>query len=102
MLGGPKRWRRRSAPGSPIDNSDISLHHMPQHRQPLGQQFHGGIDQVAPQLSRFCQKAGDVRAVDDQITVPTGGGAEAFVDAAGIAAVAVETLGDPESAFARA
>jgi uncharacterized protein YbjT (DUF2867 family) len=34
--------------------------------------------------------------VDGVITVPTGGGAEAFVDAADIAAVAVETLLDPE------
>jgi uncharacterized protein YbjT (DUF2867 family) len=31
------------------------------------------------------------------ITVPTGGGAEAFVDAADIAAVAVETLVDPDA-----
>jgi uncharacterized protein YbjT (DUF2867 family) len=34
--------------------------------------------------------------VQDMITVPTGRGAEAFVDAADIAAVAVETLVDPE------
>jgi len=33
--------------------------------------------------------------VQDMITVPTAGGAEAFVDAADIAAVAVETLVDP-------
>ena len=35
--------------------------------------------------------------VEDTITVPTGGGAEAFVDAADIAAVAVETLVDPDA-----
>jgi uncharacterized protein YbjT (DUF2867 family) len=35
--------------------------------------------------------------VQDMITVPTGGGAEAFVDAADIAAVAVETLADPDA-----
>lgn len=35
--------------------------------------------------------------VNGLITVPTGGGAEAFVDAGDIAAVAVETLIDPES-----
>jgi uncharacterized protein YbjT (DUF2867 family) len=35
--------------------------------------------------------------VDGAITVPTGGGAEAFVDAADIAAVAVETLLAPEA-----
>jgi uncharacterized protein YbjT (DUF2867 family) len=34
--------------------------------------------------------------VQDMITVPTGGGAEAFVDAADIAAIAVETLADPD------
>jgi uncharacterized protein YbjT (DUF2867 family) len=33
--------------------------------------------------------------VDGQITVPTGGGADAFVDAADIAAVAAETLAHP-------
>ncbi len=33
--------------------------------------------------------------VEDTITVPTAGGAEAFIDAADIAAVAVETLVDP-------
>jgi uncharacterized protein YbjT (DUF2867 family) len=35
--------------------------------------------------------------IQDMITVPTAGGAEAFVDAANIAAVAVETLADPEA-----
>jgi uncharacterized protein YbjT (DUF2867 family) len=35
--------------------------------------------------------------VDGQITVPTGGGADAFVDAADIAAVAAETLARPDS-----
>jgi uncharacterized protein YbjT (DUF2867 family) len=35
--------------------------------------------------------------VQDMITVPTGSGAEAFVDAADIAAVAVETLVDPNA-----
>jgi uncharacterized protein YbjT (DUF2867 family) len=35
--------------------------------------------------------------VEDTITVPTAGGAEAFVDAADIAAVAVETLVDPDA-----
>jgi uncharacterized protein YbjT (DUF2867 family) len=35
--------------------------------------------------------------IDGAITVPTGGGAEAFVDAADIAAVAVETLVDPDA-----
>ena len=35
--------------------------------------------------------------VDWVITVPTGGGAEAFVDATDIAAVAVETLVDPDA-----
>ncbi|HEX3789516.1 MAG TPA: NmrA family NAD(P)-binding protein [Pseudonocardiaceae bacterium] len=35
--------------------------------------------------------------IDGAITVPTGGGAESFVDAADIAAVAVETLVDPDS-----
>ena len=35
--------------------------------------------------------------LDGAITVPTGGGTEAFVDAADIAAVAAETLLDPES-----
>jgi uncharacterized protein YbjT (DUF2867 family) len=38
-----------------------------------------------------------VDGVADAITVPTGGGAEAFVDAADIAAVAVETLVDPDA-----
>jgi uncharacterized protein YbjT (DUF2867 family) len=33
----------------------------------------------------------------DMITVPTAGGAEAFVDAADVAAVAVETLADPDA-----
>jgi uncharacterized protein YbjT (DUF2867 family) len=35
--------------------------------------------------------------IDGAITVPTGGGTEAFVDAADIAAVAVETLLDPNT-----
>jgi uncharacterized protein YbjT (DUF2867 family) len=35
--------------------------------------------------------------VQNMITVPTAGGAEAFVDAADIAAVAVETLADPHA-----
>jgi len=35
--------------------------------------------------------------VEDTITVPTAAGAEAFVDAADIAAVAVETLVDPDA-----
>jgi uncharacterized protein YbjT (DUF2867 family) len=35
--------------------------------------------------------------VQDMITMPTGNGAEAFVDAADIAAVAVETLADPDA-----
>jgi uncharacterized protein YbjT (DUF2867 family) len=35
--------------------------------------------------------------IQDMITVPTGSGAEAFVDAADIAAVAVETLADPDA-----
>ncbi len=35
--------------------------------------------------------------VQDMITVPTAGGAEAFVDAADIAAVAVETLVEPDA-----
>jgi uncharacterized protein YbjT (DUF2867 family) len=35
--------------------------------------------------------------IQDMITVPTAGGAEAFVDAADIAAVAVETLTDPDA-----
>jgi uncharacterized protein YbjT (DUF2867 family) len=35
--------------------------------------------------------------IDGAITVPTGGGAEAFVDAADIAGVAVETLVDPDA-----
>jgi uncharacterized protein YbjT (DUF2867 family) len=35
--------------------------------------------------------------IQDMITVPTGGGAEAFVDAADIAAVAAETLADPDA-----
>jgi uncharacterized protein YbjT (DUF2867 family) len=35
--------------------------------------------------------------VENTITVPTGNGAEAFVDAADIAAVAVETLVDPDT-----
>jgi uncharacterized protein YbjT (DUF2867 family) len=35
--------------------------------------------------------------IDGVITVPSGGGTEAFVDAADIAAVAVETLIDPEA-----
>jgi uncharacterized protein YbjT (DUF2867 family) len=35
--------------------------------------------------------------IQDMITVPTAGGAEAFVDAADIAAVAVETLADPDA-----
>jgi uncharacterized protein YbjT (DUF2867 family) len=35
--------------------------------------------------------------IEGAITVPTGGGAEAFVDAADIAAVAVETLVDPDA-----
>jgi uncharacterized protein YbjT (DUF2867 family) len=35
--------------------------------------------------------------VQGMITVPTGNGAEAFVDAADIAAVAVETLADPDA-----
>jgi hypothetical protein len=32
----------------------------------LGQQFHGGIDEVVPQISRFRDQAGDLRSVDDQ------------------------------------
>ncbi|MFD8985057.1 NmrA family NAD(P)-binding protein [Streptomyces sp. NPDC059564] len=45
------------------------------------------------------QNFGDAHlpVVDGVITVPTGGGAEAFVDAADIAAVAAETLLAPES-----
>jgi uncharacterized protein YbjT (DUF2867 family) len=35
--------------------------------------------------------------IQDMITVPTAGGAEAFVDAADVAAVAVETLADPDA-----
>ncbi|MDR3496906.1 MAG: NmrA family NAD(P)-binding protein [Ancalomicrobiaceae bacterium] len=35
--------------------------------------------------------------IDGAITVPTGGGAEAFVDAADIAAVVVETLANPDA-----
>ena len=35
-------------------------------REHLGQQFHGGVDEVVPQISRFRHQAGDVRAVDDQ------------------------------------
>ncbi|HEY1969731.1 MAG TPA: NmrA family NAD(P)-binding protein [Pseudonocardia sp.] len=35
--------------------------------------------------------------IDGAITVPTGGGSEAFVDAADIAAVAVETLANPDA-----
>jgi uncharacterized protein YbjT (DUF2867 family) len=35
--------------------------------------------------------------LQDMITVPTAGGAEAFVDAADIAAVAAETLADPDA-----
>ena len=35
--------------------------------------------------------------IDGAITVPTGGGTEAFVDAADIAAVAVETLVNPDA-----
>jgi uncharacterized protein YbjT (DUF2867 family) len=35
--------------------------------------------------------------IQDMITVPAAGGAEAFVDAADIAAVAVETLADPDA-----
>ena len=35
--------------------------------------------------------------IQDMITVPTAGGAEAFVDAADIAAVAAETLADPDA-----
>jgi uncharacterized protein YbjT (DUF2867 family) len=35
--------------------------------------------------------------MQDMITVPTAGGAEAFVDAADIAAVAAETLADPDA-----
>jgi hypothetical protein len=31
-----------------------------------GQQLLGGIDEVAPQISRFCDEAHSVRAVDDQ------------------------------------
>jgi uncharacterized protein YbjT (DUF2867 family) len=38
-----------------------------------------------------------VPVIEGVITVPTGGGAEAFVDAADIAAVAVETLVDPDA-----
>jgi len=34
------------------------------------QQLQGGIDEVAPQISRFCDEAGGVRAVDDQLCVP--------------------------------
>lgn len=40
---------------------------------------------------------GHLPLIDDVITVPTGGGAEAFVDADDIASVAVETLIDPEA-----
>jgi hypothetical protein len=35
-------------------------------RQTRRQQLQGGIDEVAPQISRFCEEAGSVRAVDDQ------------------------------------
>jgi uncharacterized protein YbjT (DUF2867 family) len=38
-----------------------------------------------------------VPVIEGAITVPTGGGAEAFVDAADVAAVAVETLVDPDA-----
>src|SRR6202022_4830637 len=38
-----------------------------------------------------------VPVIEGAITVPTRGGAEAFVDAADIAAVAVETLVDPDA-----
>lgn len=38
-----------------------------------------------------------VPVIEGVITVPTGGGAEAFVDAGDIAAVAVETLADPDA-----
>jgi uncharacterized protein YbjT (DUF2867 family) len=38
-----------------------------------------------------------VPVINGAITVPTGGGTEAFVDAADIAAVAVETLVDPDA-----
>jgi uncharacterized protein YbjT (DUF2867 family) len=38
-----------------------------------------------------------VPVIEGAITVPTCGGAEAFVDAADIAAVAVETLVDPDA-----
>ena len=31
-----------------------------------GQQLHGGIDEVAPQIGRPCDETSDVRAVDDQ------------------------------------
>jgi hypothetical protein len=35
-------------------------------REHLGQQFHGGVDEVVPQISRFRHQAGRVRAVDYQ------------------------------------
>ena len=31
-----------------------------------GQQLHGGIDEVAPQIGRLCDETSDVRAVNDQ------------------------------------
>ena len=35
-------------------------------REHLGQQFYGGVDEFASQISRFRHQAGGVRAVDDQ------------------------------------
>jgi uncharacterized protein YbjT (DUF2867 family) len=46
-------------------------------------------------MQNFCDE--HLPVVDGLITVPSGGGAEAFVDAADIAAVAVETLLSPDA-----
>jgi hypothetical protein len=42
----------------------------PARRPGLGQQFHGSVDEVAPQVSRFRHQAGSVRAVDELSSLP--------------------------------
>jgi hypothetical protein len=35
-------------------------------REPLDQQLHGGLDEVARQISRLCDEASDLRTANDQ------------------------------------
>nr|WSW46972.1 NmrA family NAD(P)-binding protein [Streptomyces sp. NBC_01001] len=57
--------------------------------------FTSSVIRPAWVMQNFCDD--HLPVVDGVITVPTAGGAEAFVDAADIAAVAAETLADPDA-----